>query len=221
MIALTLCHCRPSKTPTGCCVYIIGVEVDFHFVRFGCYDRWLEVIVIRWVSIRVAAAVVHQGRPVPIGDSDKVGRASVDTATNVDGKGSELKPQDLSILHTHVFGLVNTMRIVVRMVWCGDHTWGDRHSISSKQLTKFKESHISQSFLNYLQSHSPQQGKVMTSAKLQSHWLSCHRRRCSCAHIVHSSTRQVSQVHSCTPGPQGAESRVGQEWEGSKKIDFF
>ena len=82
----------------------IGMEVDFHFVRFGHYDRRLEVIVIRW--IRVAAAVVHQGRPVPIGDSDKVGWASVDTATNVDSKGSELKSQYFPFFHGHVFGLL-------------------------------------------------------------------------------------------------------------------
>ena len=118
MIALTLCHCRPTKTPTRRCVdVIIGVEVDFHFVCFGRYDRRLEEQGRRWISTRVAAALAHQGRPIPIGDSHKVGWASVDTATNVDGKGSELKPQDLSILHTHMFGLVNTMRIVVRVVW--------------------------------------------------------------------------------------------------------
>ena len=106
MIALTLCHCRPIKTPTILCVDVIGVEVDFHFVRFGRYDRRLEVIAIRWISIRVAAAVVHQGRPVPIGDSDKVGRACVDTATNPNSKGGELKPQYFPFFHSHVFGLL-------------------------------------------------------------------------------------------------------------------
>ena len=82
------------------------MEVDFHFVRFGCYDWWLEVIERRWISIQVAAAVVHQGRPVPIGDSHKVGRASVDTATNPNSKGSELKPQYFPFIHGHVFGFL-------------------------------------------------------------------------------------------------------------------
>ena len=95
------------------------MEVDFHFVRFGRYDRRLEVIVIRW--IRVAAAVVHQGRPVPIGDSDKVGGAGGDTARitiiNIDSKGGEFKPQYLSSLHGDVFIFVNIMGIVARMVW--------------------------------------------------------------------------------------------------------
>ena len=114
MIALTLCHCRPTKTPTRFCVPFIGVEVDFHFVRFGRYYRRLEVIGIRW--IRVAAAVVHQGRPVPIGDSDKVVEAATITIT-MDGKGGEFKPQYLSCLHNDVFNFVNVIRIVVRMVW--------------------------------------------------------------------------------------------------------
>ena len=85
---------------------MIGVKVDFHFVCFGRYDRQLEVPGIRWISIREAAAVVHQGRPVPIGDSDKVGWASVDTATTVDGKGGELKPQYFPFFHSHVFGFL-------------------------------------------------------------------------------------------------------------------
>ena len=117
MIALTLCHCRPSKTPTKSWVFVIGVEVDFHYVRFGCYDRWLEVFGRRWISIRVAAAVAHQGRPVPIGDSDKVGLASVDTATNPNSKGSELKPQYFPFFHSHVFSLLYVVRIVSRVVW--------------------------------------------------------------------------------------------------------
>ena len=117
MIALTLCHCRPSKTPTRCCAPVIGVEVDFHFVRFARYDRRLEVPGMIWIQIRRAAAVVHQGGPVPIGDSDKVGGAGGDTAINNDGKGGELKPQYLSSLHGDVFIFVNIMGIVVRMVW--------------------------------------------------------------------------------------------------------
>ena len=115
MIALTLCHCCPTKTPTRSCT-VIGVEVDFHFVRFGRYDRRLEVSGPRWL-IRVAAAVVHQGRPVPIGDSDKVGSAGGDIATNQDGKGGEFKPQYLSSLHSDVFYFVNVIGIVARMVW--------------------------------------------------------------------------------------------------------
>ena len=93
------------------------MEVDFHFVRFGRYDWRLEVPGRRWIKIREAAAVVHQGRPVPISDSDKVVGAGGDTATNIDGKGGEFKPQYLSSLHGDVFYFVKVMRIVTRMVW--------------------------------------------------------------------------------------------------------
>ena len=96
MIALTLCLCRPMKTPTRLCIFVIGVEVDFHFVRFGRYYRRLEVIGIRW--IRVAAAVVHQGCPVPIGDLDIVARAGGDI-TSINSKAGELQPQYLPGLH--------------------------------------------------------------------------------------------------------------------------
>ena len=107
MIALTLCHCRPTKTPTWFSVFIIGVEVDFHFVCFGCYDRRLEINALRWICrIGVAAAVAHQGRPVPIGDFDKVARAGFNALTHPNSKASELKPQYFPFFHSHVFGLL-------------------------------------------------------------------------------------------------------------------
>ena len=93
------------------------VEVDFYFVCFGRNGRRLEVKLMMnmgWMGgIRVAAAVVQQDRPVPIGDSDKVGCAGVDTATNtnMDGKGSELRPQYLPSLHHDVFFLVQVGKI--------------------------------------------------------------------------------------------------------------
>ena len=76
-----------------------------------------------WTNkIRVAAAVVHQGRPVPIGDSDKVGGAGGDTATNIDGKGGEFKPQYLSSVHNDLFYFVDVIGICARIVWGGDHS---------------------------------------------------------------------------------------------------
>ena len=93
------------------------MEVDFNFVCFGRYDRWLEVCGLQWMYIVHTAAVVHQGRPVPIGDSHKVGWAGGDIAINMDGKGGEFKPQYLSSLHSNVFPLVNVMGIAARVVW--------------------------------------------------------------------------------------------------------
>ena len=119
MIALTLCHCCPTKTPTRpTYTDVIGVEVDFHFVRFGRYDRRLEEGVgRRWIFIRVAAAVVHQGRPVPVGDSDKFITAVVDIRKSPNRKGGEFQPQYLSSVHNDVIYFVKFLGIVVRMVW--------------------------------------------------------------------------------------------------------
>ena len=95
MIALTFFHGPPTKTPSIRCPAFISVEIDLNFVCFGCYDLWLGV----------AAAVVHQSCPVPIGDSDKVARACRNVTWTVakleitwrttrgNSKGCELKPQ--------------------------------------------------------------------------------------------------------------------------------
>ena len=92
------------------------MEVDLHCVGEAGYDRRLEVQGIRWISIRVATAVVHQGRPVPIGDFDKVARAGVDTTTNPNSKVCELKPQYLPTLHSDLFNIVKAVGIVSRAV---------------------------------------------------------------------------------------------------------
>ena len=107
MIALTFFHGLPTKTPSIRCPAFISVEIDLNFVCFGCYDLWLGV----------AAAVVHQSCPVPIGDSDKVGGAGGDSATNKDGKGAEFKPQYLSSVHNDLFYFVDVIGICARMVW--------------------------------------------------------------------------------------------------------
>ena len=94
---------------------MIGVEVDFHFVRFGRYDRQIEVQRSIWISIREAAAVVYQGRSIPIGDLDKVVfLAGGWRSTN--SKVVELKPQYLPTLHSDLFSFVKAVRIVSRVV---------------------------------------------------------------------------------------------------------
>ena len=84
--------CGPVKTPTRPCILVIGVEVDLHGVGKAGYDRRLEVQGRRrWISVRVAAAVVHQDRPVPISDLNKVTRTGDDVATDPNSKVRELK----------------------------------------------------------------------------------------------------------------------------------
>ena len=120
LLALTWCHCTPAEIPTSpCfkkCFTAIRVEQDLHSVAPGCYDWRQEVIGIRWIIRGVAAAVVHQGCPVPICDLDKVTWAGGDITTNPNSKVGELQPQYLPTLHFYGFGLVHVVRIVIRVV---------------------------------------------------------------------------------------------------------
>ena len=95
-ILRTWCHRAPAKTPSSPCIHVIRVEEYFHCVGFRCDSWWLEVQGIRWVSGGEAAAVVHQGCPVPIGDLDIV----VPTGGLIfNFKVGELQPQYLPGLH--------------------------------------------------------------------------------------------------------------------------
>ena len=118
-ILQTWCHRDPAKTPPSLCMIGIRVEEYFHCVGFRCDGWWLEVPGRRW--IRVAAAVVHQGCPVPICDLDKVGWAGGDIAggaiTSLNSKVGELQPQYLPTLHFYGLCFVEVVRIVVRVVW--------------------------------------------------------------------------------------------------------
>ena len=107
--------CGPVKTPTRLCIFFIGVEVDLHCVGEAGYDGRLEVVERRWIKIRVAAAVVHPGRSVPIGDFDKV-IVLAGGWRSINSKAGELKPQYLPTLHCDLFSFVNAVRIVSRVV---------------------------------------------------------------------------------------------------------
>ena len=98
---------------------MISVEEDLHSVAPGRYDWRQEVPEIRWISIREAAAVVHQGRPVPIGDFDKVivlagGDPRPWRSSN--SKVGELKSQYLPTLHSDLFNFVKAVGIFSRVV---------------------------------------------------------------------------------------------------------
>ena len=125
MTALTFfCHCRPINTPTPWVVVGIvfsSVEINFHFICYGCYDRWLEMLAIKWqiVVILVAAAVSHQGRTVPVGDSDIVVSAvpGVVCRTSINSEEGEFKPQYFPGRNPDMFCFVKVVRISVRMFW--------------------------------------------------------------------------------------------------------
>ena len=71
----------------------IRVEEYFHCIGYRCDSWWLEVQGRRWVPGGVAAAVVHQGCPVPIGDLDIVATGPHNS------KVGELQPQYLPSLY--------------------------------------------------------------------------------------------------------------------------
>ena len=108
MKTLTFFHGPPTKTPSIRCPAFISVEIDLNFVSFGCYDLW----------VGVAAAVVHQSCPVPIGDLDKVAWAGGDITMAIrNSKVGELQPQYLATLHFYCLRLVEVVRVVVRVIW--------------------------------------------------------------------------------------------------------
>ena len=93
------------------------MEEDLNSVAQGRYDWRQEVNRRRWSDRGVAAAIVHQGRPVPVCDLDKVAWAGGDIITNMNSKASELQPQYLPTLHLDALCLVDVVGIVVRVVW--------------------------------------------------------------------------------------------------------
>ena len=88
------------------------MEEDLHSVAPGCYDWRQEIPGRRW--IRVAAAVVHQGCPVPIRDLDKV---VLTGGFPLNSKVGELQPQYLPALDFYCLRVVEIVRIVAGVVW--------------------------------------------------------------------------------------------------------
>ena len=96
------------------------MEEDLHSVAPGRYDWRQEVVVFRWSSIRVAAALVHQGCPIPIRYLDVVACAGGDGdvfTTRQNGKAGELQPQYFPALNLYRLCFVKVGRIVARVVW--------------------------------------------------------------------------------------------------------
>ena len=96
----TWCHSSPTDSPSSGSPFAPGVEQDLHCVAFGCQDWWLEVMVIRRISWRVSAALVHQYLPiVPIRDLDIVLALAVAGFAN-NFKVDELQPQYFIAWHS-------------------------------------------------------------------------------------------------------------------------
>ena len=117
----TWCHRRPAETPTRLCVTGIRVEEDLHGVSVGHHDWRKEVSWRRGRNWGVAAALVHQGFPVPVFDLDMVACAVV---TEPNSKVGELKPQYLTNLYLYRLCLLKVGRVEFGIVWRGDNTCG-------------------------------------------------------------------------------------------------
>ena len=117
---LTWCHSRPAKTPTRIRPKVICSQMDTRDVRVGCYDRWKKEVGLRGIDRGVAAAVVHQDRPVAIGDPDVVILASW---LPLHSKVGELKPQHFPAFNLDCLSLLQVVWVVAGwIVWRGDFT---------------------------------------------------------------------------------------------------
>ena len=96
--------------------------MDTRDVRVGCYDRWKKEVGLRGIDRGVAAAVVHQDRPVAIGDPDVVILASW---LPLHSKVGELKPQHFPAFNLDRLSLLQVVWVVAGwIVWRGDFTLG-------------------------------------------------------------------------------------------------
>ena len=106
MLTLTWCHRYPAYTPTSIiqCINAISTEHQLDDVACACY-------VGRQSG---AAALLHQGCPVPVRDCQVV-VATGGISFNV--KCSELQREDQPLLHFYRLCLLKVVWVVVRVVW--------------------------------------------------------------------------------------------------------
>ena len=104
LLALTWGHCTPADTPTRPCITAISNEHQLDDVAFACY-------VGRQGG---AAALLHQGCPVPVRDCQVV---VVTGGMPFNVKCSELQRKDQSLLHLDRLCLLLTVWVVVGVVW--------------------------------------------------------------------------------------------------------
>ena len=90
----------------------------FHCVGFGCDGWWLEVKKeIICINIGEAAAVVHQGCPVPIRDLDIMARTGGDITASLNFKIGEVQPQYLPSHHLYCLCHLMVDGVFVGIVW--------------------------------------------------------------------------------------------------------
>ena len=96
--------------------------MDTRDIGVGSYDRWQEEVGLRGINRGVAAAVVHQDRPVAVGDPDVVVLASW---LPLHSKVGELEPQHFPAFNLDRLSLLQVVWVVARwIVWRRDFTLG-------------------------------------------------------------------------------------------------
>ena len=104
LLALTWGHCTPADTPARVCTTAISTEQKVDDVACASY-----------VSRQgVAAALLHQGCPVPVRDCQVVVAITV---PYVNVKCSELQRKDQSLLHLDRLCPLKIVGVVVGVVW--------------------------------------------------------------------------------------------------------
>ena len=104
LLTLTWCHCAPADTPTRSCITAISDEHELD-----------NVACARYVGRQGgAAALLHQGCPVPVRDCQVV---VVTGGIGFNVKCSELQRKDQSLLHLDRLCLQQAVWIFVREVW--------------------------------------------------------------------------------------------------------
>ena len=130
MLTLTWCHHTPPDPPTSPSICAISAEHQLDNVACACYigrERGADTLISdQNVAIRGgAAALLHQGCPVPVRDCQVVvGTGGTGGTFVLNVKCSELQWEDQSLLHLYRLRLLEVVRIVVGVVWWGDHTCG-------------------------------------------------------------------------------------------------
>ena len=123
-ISHTWCHCLPSDPPTWLRTKASGSEGDADAVALAHDGRRQgrpnELPFEDRSAVRGRSTTPgHQGGPVPVCDRQVVAVA-VEVAKNrveVKVKCSELQVYDLPLFYLYQLGLLQPVRIVVRVVW--------------------------------------------------------------------------------------------------------
>ena len=182
-------HCTPAETPPLPCNTMVCMEQDI--------DDICPAWDIGWQGDTTGHP--HQGCPVAVRDCHPV-------CIFLSREVGELQCDHQSLLHLYFVRHPQMIRILSRVIWRCDNTWG-------KESFKFQWSIGSVgASATHLCCHSHLQDKVVSTARVHSQWLSQRHKR-KTFHTGRSSTHHWGTG---SPRLQG-QNRVDQQWAGGEK----